>query len=98
MTNIGPKNRQVGFVFQHYALVKHMNVLQNVAFGLQVRKKKLGLSNTQIRERVLELLDLVQLGGLQKRLPSQLSVAQRQRLAPADALAVQAHMRLFDEA
>src|SRR5262249_379146 len=73
MTNIGPKDRQVGFVFQHYALFKHMNVLENVAFGLEVRKRKLGLSHAQIRERVLELLELVQLGGLEKRLPSQLS-------------------------
>ncbi|HZS28439.1 MAG TPA: ATP-binding cassette domain-containing protein, partial [Candidatus Angelobacter sp.] len=53
MTSIGPKDRRVGFVFQHYALFKHMNILQNVAFGLQVRKKKLGLSNAQIKERVL---------------------------------------------
>ena len=70
MTNVGPKDRRVGFVFQHYALFKHMNVLQNVAFGLQVRKRKLGLSNGQIREKVLQLLELVQLSGLEKRLPT----------------------------
>ena len=97
MTNVAPKNRQVGFVFQHYALFKHMNVLQNVAFGLQVRKRKLKLSNAQIRERVLELLDLVQLGGLEKRLPSQLSGGQRQRVALARALAVEPKVLLLDE-
>jgi len=97
MTNVAPKDRQVGFVFQHYALFKHMNVLQNVAFGLQVRKKKLGLSGAQIRDRVLELLDLVQLSGLEKRLPSQLSGGQRQRVALARALAVEPKVLLLDE-
>ncbi|HTC93776.1 MAG TPA: sulfate ABC transporter ATP-binding protein [Terriglobales bacterium] len=97
MTSIGPKDRRVGFVFQHYALFKHMNILQNVAFGLQVRKKKLGLSNAQIKERVLKLLDLVQLGGIEKRLPSQLSGGQRQRVALARALAVEPKVLLLDE-
>lgn len=97
MTSIGPKDRRVGFVFQHYALFKHMNVLENVAFGLQVRKTKLGLSNAQIRERVLELLELVQLGGLEKRLPAQLSGGQRQRVALARALAVEPKVLLLDE-
>jgi sulfate transport system ATP-binding protein len=97
MTQIGPKDRQVGFVFQHYALFKHMNVLENVAFGLHVRKRKLGLSTAQIRERVLELLELVQLGGLEKRLPSQLSGGQRQRVALARALAVEPKVLLLDE-
>lgn len=97
MTNVAPKDRQVGFVFQHYALFKHMNVLQNVAFGLQVRGRKLGLSSAQIRDRVLELLDLVQLSGLEKRLPSQLSGGQRQRVALARALAVEPKVLLLDE-
>src|SRR5579859_4123390 len=97
MTSIGPKDRRVGFVFQHYALFKHMNILQNVAFGLQVRKKKMGLSNAQIKERVLKLLDLVQLGGIEKRLPSQLSGGQRQRVALARALAVEPKVLLLDE-
>ena len=97
MTNVAPKDRQVGFVFQHYALFKHMNVLQNVAFGLQVRRRKLGLSSAQIRDRVLELLDLVQLSGLEKRLPSQLSGGQRQRVALARALAVEPKVLLLDE-
>jgi sulfate transport system ATP-binding protein len=97
MTNIGPKDRRVGFVFQHYALFRHMNVLQNVAFGLQVRKWKLGLSHSQIRDKVLGLLDLVQLSGLEKRLPSQLSGGQRQRVALARALAVEPKVLLLDE-
>ena len=97
MTNVGPKDRRVGFVFQHYALFKHMNVLQNVAFGLQVRKRKLGLSNGQIREKVLQLLELVQLSGLEKRLPTQLSGGQRQRVALARALAVEPKVLLLDE-
>jgi sulfate transport system ATP-binding protein len=97
MTRIGPKDRQVGFVFQHYALFKHMNVLDNVAFGLEVRKRKLNLSTAQIRQRVLELLELVQLGGLEKRLPSQLSGGQRQRVALARALAVEPKVLLLDE-
>jgi sulfate transport system ATP-binding protein len=97
MTNVAPKDRQVGFVFQHYALFRHMNVLQNVAFGLQVRRKKLGLTGARIRDRVLELLNLVQLSGLEKRLPSQLSGGQRQRVALARALAVEPKVLLLDE-
>lgn len=97
MTSVGPKDRRVGFVFQHYALFKHMNVFENVAFGLEVRKRKLGLSGAQIRERVLELLDLVQLSALEKRLPSQLSGGQRQRVALARALAVEPKVLLLDE-
>ena len=97
MTHVSPKDRRVGFVFQHYALFRHMNLSQNVAFGLQVRKRKLGLRKAQIQERVFKLLDLVQLSGLEKRLPSQLSGGQRQRVALARALAVDPKVLLLDE-
>src|SRR5207244_13365631 len=72
------RERRVGFVFQHYALFKHMTVLDNIAFGLTVKKQK--LPKDEIRRRVLELLELVQLAGLENRYPSQLSGGQRQRV------------------
>src|SRR5207342_1138741 len=87
------RERQVGFVFQHYALFRHMSVFENVAFGLRVR----GWKNGAVRERVMELLSLVKLEGLQKRYPSQLSGGQRQRVALARALAVQPRVLLLDE-
>jgi len=91
------RDRQVGFVFQHYALFRHMSVLENVAFGLRVRPRRLRPSNAVIKERSLELLNLVQLEGLADRRPSQLSGGQRQRVALARALAVEPRVLLLDE-
>jgi sulfate transport system ATP-binding protein len=87
------QDRQVGFVFQHFALFKHRTVRQNVAFGLELRRWK----RDAIRRRVDELLELVQMQGLGNRFPSQLSGGQRQRVALARALAVQPRVLLLDE-
>ena len=92
-TNRSVQDRQVGFVFQHFALFKHRNVRQNVAFGLELR----GWKPAAIRRRVDELLELVQLQGYGQRYPSQLSGGQRQRVALARALAVQPRVLLLDE-
>jgi len=92
-TQRSARDRNVGFVFQHYALFRHMSVFENVAFGLRVRKWK----EPQIRERVHELLRLVQLDGLAKQAPSQLSGGQRQRVALARALAAAPKVLLLDE-
>jgi sulfate/thiosulfate transport system ATP-binding protein len=91
------RERRVGFVFQHYALFKHMTVFDNIAFGLQVRARKLRPSADEIRKKVMELLDLVQLAGLEKRYPSQLSGGQKQRVALARALAIEPRVLLLDE-
>jgi sulfate transport system ATP-binding protein len=92
-TDRSVQDRQVGFVFQHFALFKHRTVRQNVSFGLELRRWK----KEAIRRRVDELLDLVQLRGFGSRFPSQLSGGQRQRVALARALAVQPRVLLLDE-
>ena len=89
--------RRAGFVFQHYALFRHMTVAQNIAFGLSVKPRRERPSRSEIARRVEELLALVQLEGLGKRYPSQLSGGQRQRVALARALATEPRMLLLDE-
>jgi sulfate transport system ATP-binding protein len=97
VTNVHAGKRKVGFVFQHYALFRHMTVFENIAFGLKVRARRERPAQEAIRERVQKLLELVQLDGLERRFPSQLSGGQRQRVALARALAVEPKVLLLDE-
>jgi sulfate transport system ATP-binding protein len=97
VTNQPITDRGVGFVFQQYALFRHMTVADNVGFGLTVRKRGTRPSTAEIARKVDELLELVQLGGLGKRYPAQLSGGQRQRVALARALAVEPRILLLDE-
>ena len=92
-----PRERKVGFVFQHYALFRHMTVFDNVAFGLKIRPKPERLTDARIRQRVEELLELVQLAPFAGRYPTQLSGGQRQRVALARALAIEPKVLLLDE-
>jgi sulfate transport system ATP-binding protein len=96
-TTRSARDRQVGFVFQHYALFRHMTVFENIAFGLRVRARERRPDETTIRKKVQDLLKLVQLDWLADHLPSQLSGGQRQRVALARALAVEPQILLLDE-
>ncbi len=94
---LSPRERQVGFVFQHYALFRHMTVFDNVAFGLKVRPRAQRFGRSEIKRRVMELLELVQLAHFADRYPAQLSGGQRQRVALARALAIEPKVLLLDE-
>jgi len=96
-TRKNPRDRYVGFVFQHYALFRHMTVFENIGFGLRVRPRRIRPSKREIRDRVFRLLKLVQLDRLADRYPAQLSGGQRQRVALARALAVEPKVLLLDE-
>jgi sulfate transport system ATP-binding protein len=97
ITSRTARERQVGFVFQHYALFRHMTVFENIAFGLRVRPRSVRPPEAKIRAKVHQLLKLIQLESLAQRYPSQLSGGQRQRVALARALAVEPRVLLLDE-
>jgi sulfate transport system ATP-binding protein len=94
---LSPRDRRVGMVFQHYALFSHMTVDRNIAYGLKVRPAPVRPAGSEIRDRVRKLLALMQLEGLEKRYPAQLSGGQMQRVALARALAIEPRMLLLDE-
>ncbi|WP_210528960.1 sulfate/molybdate ABC transporter ATP-binding protein [Rubellimicrobium arenae] len=96
-TGMRVQDRRAGFVFQHYALFRHMTVYENIAYGLRARPRATRPSNPEIARRVGKLLDLIQLPDIAKRYPSQLSGGQRQRVALARALAIEPRMLLLDE-
>jgi sulfate transport system ATP-binding protein len=96
-SRIPVRDRRIGLVFQHYALFRHMTVADNIAFGLRVRPRGSRPAKREIEERVHALVDLMQLGGLERRFPAQLSGGQRQRVALARALAIQPRVLLLDE-
>ncbi len=96
-TGLSVQNRRAGFVFQHYALFRHMTVFENIAYGLRARPRPTRPTNAEIERRVNRLLDLIQLPDIGKRYPSQLSGGQRQRVALARALAIEPRMLLLDE-
>ncbi len=97
VTHLHARDRQVGFVFQHYALFRHMTVFDNVAFGLTVLPRRKRPGTTALKKRVTQLLEMVQLGALAGRYPSQLSGGQKQRVALVRALAVKPNILLLDE-
>jgi sulfate transport system ATP-binding protein len=97
MTDTSPRERNVGFVFQHYALFRHMTVIENIGFGLKVQRRKLGLSKKDIRDRAMRFLHTVRLEGLENRMPDELSGGQKQRVALARALAIEPSVLLLDE-
>lgn len=96
-TSLSLRERRIGFVFQHYALFRHMRVFDNIAFGLRARPRASRPSSEVIQQKVTELLGLVQLEGLEQRYPNQLSGGQRQRVALARALAIEPRVLLLDE-
>lgn len=96
-TGMSVQERRAGFVFQSYALFRHMTVFENIAYGLRARPRKLRPPEAEIRRRVEKLLDLIQLPDIAKRYPAQLSGGQRQRVALARALAIEPRMMLLDE-
>lgn len=96
-THLSVQKRNVGFVFQHYALFRHLSVEDNIAYGLRCRPRSSRPGKSEIRDRVMKLLDLVQLSGMDKRFPAQLSGGQRQRVALARALAIEPQVLLLDE-
>ncbi len=96
-TGMSVQERRAGFVFQHYALFKHMTVFENIAYGLRARPRKSRPTNPEIERRVNKLLNMIQLPDIARRYPSQLSGGQRQRVALARALAIEPRMLLLDE-
>ncbi len=97
VTHLPAAQRKIGFVFQSYALFNHLSVFENIAFGLRIRPSATRPKESEIRSRVLELLELIQLTGVESRYPRQLSGGQRQRVALARALAVEPKILLLDE-